>query len=138
MTSDARQGFALMAALLVALLVGALALSAASLALLSRRTAHSALAMAEADALAESDPPVLPVPAVPGTMLSLAGPRGTAGWSVDWSVTRLGGDLLLVRTDARRLGSAGDELAHAALARLFRCSDSLPPTPLPGGWLGTP
>jgi hypothetical protein len=131
-----RKGFALMAVLMVTLLVTALALTAASLALLSRRTSASALAMTAADALAEGDPPILPVPAVEGTSLSVPGPHAVPGWSVDWTVTRLGGDLLMVRSEARRLSSTGDELARGSLSRLFLCCDSLPPIPLPGGWLG--
>jgi len=132
-----RRGFALMAALMVTLLVTVLALTAASLALLARRTSGSALAMTAADALAESDPVSVPIPAVVGASLLVAGPHAVPGWSVDWTVTRLGGGLLLVRTEARRLSSDGDELARGALSRLFRCRDSLPPIPLPGGWLGT-
>lgn len=137
MRSGGRRGFALMAALMVTLLVTVLALTAAALALLSRRTSGSALAMTAADALAESDPPSLPIPVVVGSSLLVAGPHAVPGWSVDWTVTRLGGDLLMVRSEARRLGSAGDELAHASLSRLFLCRDSLPPIRLPGGWLGT-
>ncbi|MEO8030615.1 MAG: hypothetical protein ABJC74_02780 [Gemmatimonadota bacterium] len=133
------RGFALLVALLATLLVAVLALTAASLALLSRRSSASALAIARAEALAEAPvPALLPIPAAAGDRTSLPGPATIPGWSTDWSVTRLGGNLLLVRAEASRVGPAGDLLAHAALTRLFRCCDSLPPTPLPGGWFGAP
>ncbi len=139
MKPRSERGFALMVALLVTLLVAVLALTAASLALLSRRSSASALAIAHAEALAEAPlPALLPVPAAPGDRMSLPGPVMVPGWSTDWSVTRLGGNLLLVRAEASRVGPVGDLLARAALTRLFRCCDSLPPTPLPGGWLGAP
>lgn len=140
MRITSRRGFALLAALLATLLVAVLALTAASLALLARRSSASSIALTRADALAESEPNswIGAVPATPGGTLTVPGASAVPGWSTQWIVTRLGGDLLLVRTEVSRRGSAGDELAHAALFRLYLAPDSSPPTPLSGGWLGAP
>jgi hypothetical protein len=128
------------AVLLCLLLVGMLGLTAASLALLARRSSGAALLTARAEALAESDPVPgpIPVPAIIGSTAVMTGARLDAGWSADWTVTRLGGALLLIRGTAQLTGPGGAPLARAAVAHLARCCDSLPPTPLPGGWLGAP
>ncbi len=138
--SGCRRGFALVAVLLCLLLVGMLGLTAASLALLARRSSATALLTTQADALAESDPAPgpMPVPAVPGSSESVAAYGLEPGWSADWTVTRLGGELLLIRGNAQLTRADGAPLVRASVARLARCCDSLPLTPLPGGWLGTP
>lgn len=137
---NGRRGFVLLTSLLCLLLISMLALTAASLALLARRTAASALSMARTDTMAEADPApaTLPIPMTPGQTLTLAGPAAVPGWSSTWTVTRLGSDILLVRSSVELTGPDGVPLARSALVRLLRCSDTLAPIPLPGGWLGTP
>lgn len=135
-----RRGFALLTALICLLLILLLALTAASLSLLARRGSAAALGASQAEALAESEPAagLLPIPAVAGQRLTVAEAPPEVAWVRDWTVTRLGGNLLLVRGSARLLAPDGHPLAATAVARLLLCCDSLPPTPLPGGWLGIP
>jgi hypothetical protein len=138
-TPAGRRGFVLLTVLLCLLLIAMLALTAASLAVLARRTSASALSIARTDALVEGNPLVdsLPIPATPGQTLILAAPA-PPGWASTWQVTRLGGELLLVRSTAELTGPGGVAVARSALSRLLLAPDSSPPTPLPGGWLGTP
>lgn len=135
----AQRGFVLLTVLLCLLLIAMLALTAASLAVLARRTSASALSIARTDALAEEDPSAdsLPIPVTPGQSLVLAAPA-PPGWATTWQVTRLGGEVLLVRSTAELTGPGGMAVARSALIRLLLAHDSSSPTPLPGGWFGTP
>ena len=135
-----RRGFALVAVLLCLLLIGILGLTAASLALLARRSSRTALLTARAEAMAESDPypGPLPIPPNAGESLVLSDPAADPGWSVVWLVTRLGGSIVLVQGTAELTGPNGVPLVRSTVARLAHCCDSLPSDPLPGGWLGAP
>lgn len=134
-----QRGFVLLTVLLCLLLIAMLALTAASLAMLARRTSASALSIARTDALVEADPSAdsLPIPASPGQTLILATPA-PAGWAMTWQVTRLGGEVLLVRSTAELTVPGGMAVARSALIRLLLAPDTSSPTPLPGGWFGSP
>jgi hypothetical protein len=137
---SSRGGFVLITVLICLLLVALLAFTAASLAWLARRSSSAALATARAEALAEADPAVgsLPIPPVAGQILTLSGTPPDPGWLADWTVTRLGGNLLMVEGSARLPAPGGRPVSSAVVVRLVQCCDSLPPSPLPGGWLGIP
>ena len=136
-----RHGSALLAVLLGLVVLALLAATAATLAAISQLSARGALDTVAGEAAVEEGlmAPGALFPTTPGASLELGfSPEPPAGWVGHRTVTRLAGDLVILRVSVERPAPGGRILARAGGASLWLVGDSGSPVLEPGGWVADP